>query len=109
MKTIALPVFENRISNRIDCCDDILLISVENGTVRKRQIFHWALAKPLEKIDSLTRLGVDVLICDGITEFYTKHLADTPIQVFSWVSGTVEEVLKDFLNGKFKVIKTREN
>jgi len=100
MTTIVIPIFENRISNRLDCSDNILLISIENGSVNKRQTFYWAPAKPLEKINLLLHLKVNVLICDGITEFYSSQLKNTPIQVIPWISGEVDEVLARYLDGK---------
>lgn len=106
MTTIAIPIFENRISNRLDCSENILFISIENGVVKKRQTFHWALAKPLEKINSLIHLGVNVLICDGITEFYSSQLKNTPIQVIPWVSGEVDDVLAQYLEGKLSANQT---
>ncbi len=100
MEIIAIPIFDNRISNRLDCCENILLVSIENGEVTNREAFHWAQANPLEKINSLVHLGVEVIICDGLTEFYSNKLKDSPIEVVPWIHGQVEEVLARYLRGE---------
>jgi len=101
MKTIAIPIFGSRISNRLDSSENVLLVAIEDGAIKKRESYYWALANPLEKIDMLRQFGVDVLICDGITEFCSNQLANNPIQVIPWVSGETEEVLAHYLEGKF--------
>ena len=49
-----------------------------------------------------------MLICDGITEFCSNQLANTPIQVIPWVSGEVEEVLANYLAGEFSKEPVKE-
>jgi len=100
MKTLAMPIFESRISNRLDYSENVLPVSVDNAAIRKRESYCWARLNPLEKIDLLKRLRVDVLICDGITEFYAHQFENSPIQVIAWVSGEVEEVLTRYLEDK---------
>jgi predicted Fe-Mo cluster-binding NifX family protein len=101
MKTIAIPVFGNRISNRLDSSENVLLVAIENDVIKKRESYYWALANPLEKIDMLRQFGVEVLICDGITEFCSNQLANTPIEVIPWVSGEIEDILIEYLAGQF--------
>lgn len=101
MKTIAIPVYGNRISNRLDCSKDVLLVYIENGRIDKRETYHWAQANPWEKIEMLLHLGVNILICDGITEFYANQLRNTPVKVIPWISGEVDEILVQYLEGNF--------
>ena len=101
MKTIAIPVYGNRISNRLDCSTNVLLVLVENGRISEHATYHWASVKPLEKIEMLLDLGVDVLICDGITAFDANQLRSKPIQVIPWIRGEVDKVLKKYLEGQF--------
>lgn len=37
MKRIAIPVFEDRISNRLDCSEKLLLVSLEKGEIVERE------------------------------------------------------------------------
>lgn len=97
---IAIPFFKNRVSNRIDCSENFLFVTVENGTVKNRKKIRVVKNSPSVLVNILSQLEVDVLICDGITEFYSRQLGDTAIQVIPWISGEVEEVLNQYLEGK---------
>lgn len=96
---IALPVFGSRISNRLDYSENVLFVAIEDGAIQEQHSYHWAHANPLERIGILEQNGVDLLICDGITEFYANQFENSPIQVISWISGDVIEVLTRYLEG----------
>lgn len=100
MTTIAIPVFGTRISGRFDCTEQIMLAVVENGQLRKSETVRLATSNPLEKIDTLLNLGVDVLICGGIPELFSRKLNNCRIEVFPWIAGEVEEVLNEYIQGK---------
>ncbi|MDL1876159.1 hypothetical protein FBQ85_13445 [Cytophagia bacterium CHB2] len=64
---------------------------------------------PLEKINMLMQLGVEVVICGGITEICSNKFNDSGMQVIPWVRGEAEEVLSQFLAGKLaKIFPDRE-
>ncbi len=100
MKRVAITVFENRISNRLDCSENILLYSVEKDKIESHETVHLVQASPSKKINILLEMGIDVLICNGITDFYYRKLNKSKIQVIPWISGEIEEVINQFLNGK---------
>lgn len=97
MKKLAIPVYGGRISNRLDCSENIMLVTVENGIVKERETIRLALTNSLERINTLIELGADVLICNGITKFYSNKLKDSNIRVIPWVCGDVEETLSRYL------------
>ena len=96
---VAIPFFGNRVSTRLDCSENFLFVSIENGTIRKCKKIRVVQKKPSALVNILNQLEVDVLICDGITEFYAKQLENTYIQVIPWISGEVEDVLNKYLTG----------
>ena len=100
MKKIAIPVFENRISNRLDCSENIMLYSVDNEKVKSCETIRLVRANPSEKLNVLLELGIDVLICNGITNFYSYKLKESKIQVIPWISGESEDVLQHYLKGE---------
>lgn len=105
MKTIAITIFGTRVSSRLDCAEGVLLVTIADGAVKKREQVRLVQANPLEKINTLLQLGIDVLICGGVPEIYANKLGDSGVQVISWVRGEAEEVLSAFLAGK--LAKTR--
>ena len=100
MKTIAIPIFESRISVRLDCAEYIHLIKLERGVVKNRETMRLITANPLEKIKVLIKLNPDVLICGGLTEYCQNRLKNTDIQIIPWVRGNIEEILAQYLEGK---------
>lgn len=104
MKRIAIPVFGDRISNRVDCSNNILMVCVEDGEIKIREKIHLLQMNPSLKLNTLVDLGIDVLICNGITDFYSRRLSESNVQVIPWISGKVDEVLAWYLEGKLKEI-----
>lgn len=97
---IAIPVFDNRISARLDCTQNVMLVSIENGVVKERERIRLVEANPLEKMKTLIEVGVQVVICGGITDVCINKLKDNGVKVIPWIRGEAEEVLKQYLEGK---------
>jgi len=100
MKKIALSVFGTRISSRLDSADDILLLSLEKGQVKKRERIRIIPSSPLDKMHQIIQLNPDVLICGGLIQLYKNKLDSTSITVLPWIKGDTNEVLNQFLHGK---------
>jgi predicted Fe-Mo cluster-binding NifX family protein len=100
MKTIAITIFGTRVSTRLDCAESVLLVTVDDSTVKKREQVRLVQTNPLEKINMLMQLGVEVVICGGITEICFNKFNDCGMQVIPWIRGEAEEVLSQFLAGK---------
>lgn len=100
MRTIALSIFRDRISSRIDSADEVLLISLKNGTIKKREKIRIIPSSPLDKIHQIIQLNPDVLICGGLTQLCDNMLKNSEVPVIPWVKGNTEEVLNQFLNGR---------
>jgi len=100
MKKVAIPIYGDRISNRLDCSENIMLVTVENGIIKEREIIRLVLTNSLDRINTLIELGTDVLICNGITKFYSNKLKDSNIKVIPWICGDVEEILTLYLENE---------
>lgn len=100
MKSIAISTYKNRISSRLDSADEILLLSIENRQVRKRETIKIIPSGPLDKIHQIVELNPDVLICGGLTQLCDNKLKNSSITVIPWTKGNAEDVLKQFLEGK---------
>lgn len=94
MITLAISTFGNRVSARLDCAESILLVIIRDGVVASRTPMNLL---PLGKRQILERLGVDVLICGGLTPKCVNMLRGSRIRVIPWVQGDVEEVLAHFM------------
>jgi predicted Fe-Mo cluster-binding NifX family protein len=56
--------------------------------------------EPFDRVRLLRDQDVDTLICSGMQDFYEDVLRATGLEVISWVSGYVEDLLETYLGGK---------
>jgi predicted Fe-Mo cluster-binding NifX family protein len=109
MKKIALSVFRDRISSRLDAADKILLLTLANKKVKKRETIRIIPSSPLDKIQQIIQLNPDALICGGLTQLCNNKLKNSSISVIPWIKGNANEVLKNFLEGKLSEPVTTSN
>ena len=60
---------------------------------------------PSQRAERLTTMGVDTLLCGGISGQLTSLIEKGGVQVVPWVAGEVNTVLEEFLTGN--VTQTR--
>jgi predicted Fe-Mo cluster-binding NifX family protein len=94
---LALTVWDGRISPVFDVSREALILTVENGTVTERRRESIDAPSPASKITRLAELGVDTLICGGISEPLYQELTTGEVQVIAFVAGEVEQVVTSFL------------
>jgi len=102
METIAIPVFGNRISPRLDYTESMQLITIDNGLIENRETIKLIAHNNLGKINMLIRLHPDIIICDGVSEISYEKLIKNRIKIFPWIHGEVDAVVDKYLNGKLK-------
>ncbi len=111
MKTIALSIFGNRISPRLDVAEKLMIVKVENTVVKNKETLLLDSADILKKLDTLVKLKPDVLICGGLTSLCEQKLKNHNIKIIPWVKGETEYIIKLYLNsvltGKNERILTR--
>lgn len=102
MTKVAIPIFLDRISPRLDCARRMLIIHIEkNQLLDKREIdiSHWA---PDEKITQLRHMGIEQVICGGLRLEDRIHLNRSGIRVASPIFGEIDTVIDAFLKGALK-------
>jgi predicted Fe-Mo cluster-binding NifX family protein len=102
MLTLAISTYGNRVSARLDCAETILLVTIEDGVVVSRASMNLL---PHGKRQILERLGVNVLICGGLTPKCVNMLRGSNIRVIPWVQGDIEEVLAHFMQHDLTLIQ----
>ena len=101
MKTIAISVFGDRISSRLDSSENLMLVTVVDGKVKARELFLLREKDSLKKIEIIIQLKPEVLICGGLTNICESKLRSSNIKVCSWVQGNAEFILSLCLRNKF--------
>ena len=102
METIAIPIFGNRISPRLDYTESIQLITIEKGVIKDREILKLLSPSRFEKLNMIVRIHPDVIICDGVSDLSYEKLIANNIKVFPWIHGEIDTILKNYLDGNLK-------
>lgn len=97
---IAIPIYDDSVSNVFDFATHVLLVDIENGKEANRS--QVALESPLlpQRASQLKNLEVDVLVCGAISRVLENMVTTSGIQVLPYVTGNINEVLQAFLNGQ---------
>src|SRR3972149_8639367 len=97
---LAIPVWNKRVSPVFDSAGQLLLVDVENGGERSRRWEAIAESVSSRRARRMVELGVNVLICGGISRSLAVLLGASGITVIPWRAGPVEEVLEAYRTGR---------
>jgi predicted Fe-Mo cluster-binding NifX family protein len=76
------------------------IFTIEEGSVTDQLDFPLRSRDPFDRVRLLRDQEVDTVICGGVMEKYEDLLKASRIQVISWVSGPIEQLLNLFLRGQ---------
>lgn len=96
---VALTVWENRISPLFDSAGMLLIADIEKGGNVKKHFEPIENGLAFSRVARLVELGVNVLICGGISDFFASLIEARRIKIVPFAAGPVEEVLEAFLAG----------
>lgn len=96
---IAIPLFNSRVSPRFDCASKILVAKVDGRQVVDRETYSLINLNPIRRSSLLSDLGVNVIICGGISIFSQRLINANAIKIIPMVQGEIEEVLDLFIKG----------
>jgi len=99
---IAIPLFGSRISPRFDYCQEILIVTIEKGTIIDRKTISISSLTPLQRIAELCNRNVEAVICGGINSLIHNHLKGNGISVIYDVMGEADEALNRYLVGELR-------
>ena len=99
IETIIIPLFENRISPRLDYAQHFKLLTHEHGKIQKEEHIKIITKNRLERINRIIRLKPDIIICNGLTERCYVELTKSKICVIPWIQGELEETLQNYFSG----------
>jgi len=95
-KTAAVTVYQERISPLFEAAEKVLLLSYKGGELQKRSLADFPGKSGPEKVQSLSGLGVTILLCGAISRTDRMLAESRGIAVYPFLSGTVEEILETF-------------
>jgi predicted Fe-Mo cluster-binding NifX family protein len=97
---IAIPVWNGLVSSVFDFAHGLLLVDIENGRELNRSEVPLTPESAAQRGGRLERLGANVLICGAISRPLMYMLTASGIEVMSYVTGRVDEVLQAYMTGQ---------
>jgi predicted Fe-Mo cluster-binding NifX family protein len=82
-----------------DVSREALVLTIEVGVVASRSIENIETPMASLKLDRLTELGIETLVCGAITEPLQHELSMSGVKVIGFVAGEIDEVVKSLLDG----------
>lgn len=95
---VALTVWQERISPLFDATRRLLVATIKGHKIIDSHYEAFDCALPLSRISRLLDLGVDVLICGGISDDFFNLIEAQGIEIIPFTSGIVDEVLGAYLS-----------
>ena len=99
---VVLTVWENRISPVADSARQLLLVDVEDQTIRDRRTERLNEESVFYRARRLADLGVEVLICGAISDFYASLVEGYGIRLIPFICGEADEVLDSYLENTLR-------
>jgi len=109
MTTLVIPNFDNRVSPRLDYAESLQLVTIEKKKIVKRETIKLLVHSNLERLNIITRLEPNILICDGISDLSKQKFLENNIEVICWVHGEIDTIIKNFIAGNLKVHKAEKH
>jgi predicted Fe-Mo cluster-binding NifX family protein len=96
---VALTHWNGRVSPVLDVSREAWILTIESGTVTGRSNESIETPTTALKIERLTELGVETLICGAISGALHNELTARRVKVVGFVAGEIDEVVESFLAG----------
>ena len=97
---IAIPIYNNNVSNVFDFATRLLLVEIENGKETNRSEVTLVSQLLPQRVGQVKKLEVDVLVCGAISRILANMITASGIQLLPYVTGRVDDVLQAYLNGQ---------
>jgi predicted Fe-Mo cluster-binding NifX family protein len=96
---IAIPVWEDKVSPVLDTASRLLIVEVVDQEEASRFETYLDEQDLSRRCIRIRRLGVDTLICGGISRGFSRILCASNIHIIPGISGHPDDVLNAYLKG----------
>ena len=99
---VVLTVWENRISPVADSARHLLIVDIENRTIRSKSNEHLDTESVFNYARRLVDLDVEIFICGAISNFFAGLVEGYGIRLIPFVCGEASEVLDAYLEDSLR-------
>jgi len=96
---IAVTVWEDSVSTVCDFCSRLLIFDIEANEAKNALPLTFETQVWPARVNRLKELGVGVLLCGAVSRPLERLLATAGIEVIAWLCGSVEEIIRAYLDG----------
>lgn len=96
---IALPVFQDRLSPLLDEARKFVVITLSGDAITERTVIKINEQSAFIRIERLKEMGVSVILCGAVSDVVAKFIIEREFQLYSWLTGTVDEVVEQYKQG----------
>jgi predicted Fe-Mo cluster-binding NifX family protein len=97
---IAIPRFGESVAPCFEHSATITIFVTHGRSAAIETEFALQSQRPLDRVRLLRDQAVDTLICGGVDAHFEDLIRAHGIRVISWVSGNVDELVQQFLEGR---------
>ncbi len=97
---VAIPRSGESVAPCFGYCGVMAIFTIAEGLIKEKIDFPLLSRDPFDRVRLLRDQKVDTIICGGVQDTLEASLRANGIQVISWVSGTVDDLLQLFLRGQ---------
>jgi predicted Fe-Mo cluster-binding NifX family protein len=101
---VAIPLFRNGVSPRIDIADSLLIYDIDKGIVKGKETCSITFEHVAQIIPIIQKKQITRIICAGCPQFFLRMLCFYGIEVVPGVMGDPEYILKQLIDGEFSEI-----
>ena len=94
---VAVTVWNNRISPLFDATRTLIILDIQHGVVNERYRVSVDCTSPFSRAANLSEMGINTLICGGVSDFFAKLIEARNIKIIPFVAGRVDEVIDAYL------------
>ena len=97
---LAIPEFNGRVSPVFDCCRRLLVIDTSMKGPDRIASQDWSELECVKRPGRLKELGIEILLCGGISTHLAREIEAGGVYIIPWISGEVGEIIDAYLNGR---------
>ena len=99
---IGIAIYREEVAGRIDLANKLKVFEIGEGKVLYERELELPKINLLAYTNAILSSKVEVFICGAINCFAFRMLSGNGVQVMPWVTGAVDDVLKNFLDRKLR-------
>ena len=97
---VAIPHMRESVAPCLEYCATMALFTIVDGEITDRVDFRLSSREPLDRVRLVRDQKIDTIICGGVQDVLEDMLRASGVEVISWVSGPIYDLLELFLRGQ---------